>query len=106
MRDINPDFCKELVYHERCGTSQCSRRPKRDGLCTQHHPDAVAARKAQSMARYREERDRWGRQRQRDEAGEKVVEAAVAFVHAGDGGESMNAWTTLEQAVEKWEALQ
>jgi hypothetical protein len=57
QRRVNPDFCKEDVWH---GNSfhgvQCSRKPWKDGFCKQHHPANVQAR--------REKRDaQWGAER-------------------------------------------
>lgn len=34
---------------------QCSRAAKRDGYCTQHHPDSSAAREAKMRARWAEQ---------------------------------------------------
>lgn len=36
---------------------RCSRKAVRDGYCKQHHPDAVAARRAASDARYKQQED-------------------------------------------------
>jgi hypothetical protein len=47
--------CKENVWHASGNwghSSQCSRKAKRDGYCTQHHPDSVKIRRAGSQAKY------------------------------------------------------
>lgn len=53
-RKPDPLRCKERV-HDAAGWGgmyQCQRKHKRDGYCTQHHPEAVAKRRAESDARY------------------------------------------------------
>lgn len=70
------DKCKETVFHQ--GGSyrggRCSRKAVKDGYCKQHHPDAWAKRRDESMARWKaeDERDRakWAQgRRQREDAG-------------------------------------
>ncbi len=55
-KNFDPKQCKAEVGD---GTgwhwNQCSRKPKRDGWCEQHHPDSVAERERQKTARYEEE---------------------------------------------------
>ena len=47
------DQCKERVWQPHLwGYAQCCRRAVKDGYCKQHHPEAVAARKAEVMRRY------------------------------------------------------
>jgi len=49
--------CKETVWHQsgNWGHSiQCSRKAKRDGYCTQHHPDSA-------KARHKSSKDKWDR---------------------------------------------
>ena len=45
-------YCKKRVYGGSWGGSPCSRRAKRDGFCTQHHPDAVTARQRKSKEKH------------------------------------------------------
>lgn len=54
----HPDYCKELAHHGRMGLAQCTRRPKRDGYCAQHHPEAKAAREAASRKAWDEQAKR------------------------------------------------
>ena len=54
--EFNPDLCKASVHDDfGCSFHQCSRKPKRDGWCGQHHPDAVSERARKSTEKY--ERD-------------------------------------------------
>lgn len=77
-----PDaYCKERVPGANSFyRATCSRKAKRDGYCTQHHPDAKAARDATRDAKWKAESvRRTAHWRVRDlEA--KVVEAAEAYV--------------------------
>uniref|UniRef100_A0A6M3KW86 Uncharacterized protein n=1 Tax=viral metagenome TaxID=1070528 RepID=A0A6M3KW86_9ZZZZ len=56
MLDWTPDpsKCRKSVYGAGSWPSihQCTRKPWKDGYCKQHHPDTVAARRAESEARY------------------------------------------------------
>lgn len=78
----HPDFCQAIVHGERVTMWQCRRKPWKDGFCKQHHPDSVAKRKANSMARYRAESAERNAAWEKGQAAEKVVEAAVDFVDA------------------------
>jgi len=49
--------CKEEVWHG-YSSSRCSRNAKRDGYCTQHHPETKAERKRKQAARWEFMRDR------------------------------------------------
>lgn len=53
--------CKEIVGRGsgiKGSVGQCSRPAVKDGYCKQHHPDAVAARRAEKRAR-RSAQKRW-----------------------------------------------
>lgn len=77
----------------------CSRKPKRDGYCTQHHPDNVAKRRAAVKARYDEQ---WRRSTEYSQARTNVVDAACALAH----GYTREGFQTLRKAVKAWEKLQ
>lgn len=49
--------CKEQIQYDSVFDSrQCSRKAKKDGYCTQHHPETVAKRNAESCERWEEKR--------------------------------------------------
>jgi lipopolysaccharide biosynthesis glycosyltransferase len=57
MSSLNPHNCQKRVYHGRfLLSSQCSRKPWKDGWCKQHHPDSVVARIEAADKRYEEKR--------------------------------------------------
>ena len=69
------DKCKETVFRQggHFRGSACYRNAVKDGYCKQHHPDTVAQRGAESMARWRaeqaEDEAKWAqRQRQREDS--------------------------------------
>lgn len=53
---LNPARCKAMIADRQIWSLryQCHRAPVRDGFCKQHHPDAEAARRAKSHARWEE----------------------------------------------------
>lgn len=55
-RPLDPLRCKAGVWsNERWSTyAQCSRKATLDGWCSQHHPEAKAAREAAADAKYKE----------------------------------------------------
>lgn len=44
--------CSESVVDERGSIHQCARKAVKDGVCKQHHPEAVAARAKKSQDAY------------------------------------------------------
>ena len=49
--------CVQNIYRgDFARVSRCSRKAKRDGYCTQHHPDSVADREKKAEDFYQEER--------------------------------------------------
>ena len=56
---IDSDKCKASVPFggRSVNFHQCQRKAKRDGWCTQHHPDSEAKRRAEADARYKARRD-------------------------------------------------
>ena len=53
------DRCKERVWSAGAiGSHRCYRKAVKDGYCKQHHPDAVAKRRDESMARWKAENER------------------------------------------------
>ena len=73
------DRCKETVFRQ--GGSfrggRCSRKAVKDGYCNQHHPDAVAKRRGERMARWKAEDERneanWAQERRQREDGERFA---------------------------------
>lgn len=62
MRDtpvkFDPARCKAMVYHAGAWREfQCEKKATRDGYCGIHHPDAKAARKAKSDAKWKERQE-------------------------------------------------
>lgn len=54
---LDPTRCKATVVDRQIWSLsyQCRRAHVRDGFCKQHHPDAEAARRAKSHARWQEQ---------------------------------------------------
>lgn len=65
--------CTEKVFRD-FHSHRCTRRAKRDGFCTQHHPDTVKARRDASSAKYEKERENSPTQQLRRE---RVTTAAL-----------------------------
>ena len=75
---MTSDKCKETVFRQggSFGGNRCSRKAVKDGFCKQHHPDAVAKRRDERMARKAEnERDKakWAQERRQREDGERFA---------------------------------
>jgi hypothetical protein len=49
--------CKKYIYRG-MSESRCSRNAKRDGYCTQHHPDSKKAREEAAGRRWKEKQKR------------------------------------------------
>ena len=94
MSDI---YCKESVYHPGMFTGNgCARKAKRDGYCTQHHPDVVKARRKASS-------ERWEAQTRRRNAPEHRADAIIA---AAEAVCPSAVWHSIEGKVEvSYEAL-
>ncbi|GAG11974.1 unnamed protein product [marine sediment metagenome] len=97
MRQFDAAFCKELVYHDRCGMFQCSRKPKKDDYCIQHHPDSVAKRKAKSDARWEKEKAGMDARDRVYELEREMSKLAETFVENGSTG----SFQVLRDAVEE-----
>lgn len=94
FQTFNPDDCKASVHNSHgVGFHQCGYKPKLDGWCSTHHPDAVAERKRKSRERLEaQERERLVRglraeNRTRLTVLAEVVEACPAC--GGDGCDSV-----------------
>ena len=90
--------CRASVHNDYgVGSHQCARKPKvfdDEGLgwCTQHSPEAVAAKKAKREAKWKAETDRFNR---------KVLFSRVgrAFVEAMEAGDAQAACAAAERAM-------
>ena len=83
-------YCKESVwgdYH----SYQCQRKAKRDGYCTQHHPDSAKAREYKRAAKWRLERKRRELAATVELARSHVVHEAMALFRLGGLGENFHA---------------
>lgn len=75
--------CKKRVWGE-YGSAPCSRKAKRDGYCTQHHPDAKAERDAKREAEWAKERARTGWLHERASLLKAVADTAIKAHRRGD----------------------
>lgn len=55
--------CKAKVFEDRGGYHGCVRNATLDGYCGTHHPNAIAARRAKSDARYTAQKMAWDARR-------------------------------------------
>lgn len=75
---MTSDRCKERVWGgDAFQSHRCYRKAVKDGYCKQHHPDAWAKRRDESMARWRaeDERDKakWAQERQQYKDAERFA---------------------------------
>jgi hypothetical protein len=96
--------CQAKVYGD-WHSWQCTRKAKRDGFCTQHHPDTVAKRAAKRRARWDAEDEARRQRTARNEAHQAVFDAAVGVVDTVDAIGQEEAVGDLRDAVEKWRGL-
>jgi hypothetical protein len=98
---FDPKRCKASVWSE-YRAYQCQNKPKLDGYCARHHPDAQKKRDKERQAKYeREDRQRktaWAV----DDARAKVVDTALELRIFTDGPEAralQKALDTLRKAM-------
>ena len=75
---MTSDKCKERVWGSGAfGSRGCYRKAVKNGFCKQHHPDAVAKRRDERMARWKAENERdkakWAQERRQREDGERFA---------------------------------
>lgn len=105
-KGADPARCKAAVWHPMGNWgqhSQCQRSPKRDGYCTQHHPDSEAKRRAASEAKWRAEWDARQARSDRQDAEEAVVEAAERLIDSAPADAAV-VFPSLKAAVEELRA--
>ena len=83
-------FCKERVW-KGFHTYRCARTAKKDGYCKQHHPDAVAERKAKSERLYEENL--------RNSPHARVARYKAALVRIRDCAQIKEAWAIAAKAL-------
>lgn len=80
----NAELCAHRVFTDHDWRShQCSRKRgygPEQAYCKQHSPEAKAARKAKSDAKYEAERQRWARKEAAEKARTAALAACIAIV--------------------------
>lgn len=82
---------------------RCSRRATRDGYCGQHHPEAVAARRAKRDAKWaaKEAADAMAQWNARQDRDRNIVRDFLAWARA-NVNVPMQDVDTIKDAVDRW----